>query len=41
VLSLIFVPAVFVLVDRLERLVKPWFGRLLATNEKTVIHPAE
>jgi hypothetical protein len=27
-LSLLFVPAVFVLIDRLERLVKPIFARL-------------
>jgi len=32
-LSLVFVPAAFVLVDRLERLVKPFFGRLTTRGE--------
>jgi hypothetical protein len=32
-LSLVFVPAAFVLVDRLERLVKPFFGRLTTRND--------
>ncbi len=44
-LSLIFVPAVFVLVDRFERLVSPFFSRL-STREKeadaaAARHPAE
>jgi HAE1 family hydrophobic/amphiphilic exporter-1 len=41
VLSLIFVPSVFVLIDRFESVVKPWFGRLLATNPREHAHPAE
>jgi multidrug efflux pump subunit AcrB len=39
-LSLVFVPAAFVLVDRLERLVKPFFGRL-TTREELSRQPAE
>jgi multidrug efflux pump subunit AcrB len=33
-LSLIVVPAVFILIDRLERLVKPLFGRVLTEEAK-------
>jgi HAE1 family hydrophobic/amphiphilic exporter-1 len=43
-LSLVFVPAVFVLIDRLERLVKPIFGRLATREslaERAKSHPAE
>lgn len=42
-LSLIFVPAVFVLVDRLERVVKPWFARLSTRETDPAVqrHPAE
>lgn len=40
-LSLIFVPAVFVLIDRLERLVKPAFSRLSTRKTAPVEHPAE
>jgi HAE1 family hydrophobic/amphiphilic exporter-1 len=39
-LSLVFVPAAFVLVDRLDRLVTPLFGRL-STREASAHHPAE
>ncbi len=39
-LSLVFVPAVFVLVDRLERLVKPFFSRM-TTREQVSHQPAE
>jgi hydrophobic/amphiphilic exporter-1 (mainly G- bacteria), HAE1 family len=35
-LSLIVVPAVFILIDRLERLVKPLFGRVLTEEAKHV-----
>jgi hypothetical protein len=35
-LSLVFVPAMFVLVDRLERLVKPAFGRLTTRGQSPV-----
>ena len=40
-LSLVFVPAMFVLVDRLERLVRPAFGRLTTRDQSAVRHPAE
>ncbi|NWG55070.1 MAG: efflux RND transporter permease subunit [Hydrogenophilaceae bacterium] len=40
-LSLVFVPAMFVLVDRLERLVKPFFARLSTRNAPPQQHPAE
>jgi HAE1 family hydrophobic/amphiphilic exporter-1 len=40
-LSLVFVPAMFVLVDRLERLVKPAFGRLTTRGQSPVRRPAE
>jgi len=39
-LSLVFVPAMFVLVDRLERLVKPLFSRMTTRNQPSQ-HPAE
>jgi multidrug efflux pump subunit AcrB len=41
VLSLVFVPAVFVLIDRLERIVKPIFGRVLVSQGQTNPHAAE
>ncbi|KAF0186723.1 MAG: efflux RND transporter permease subunit [Hyphomonadaceae bacterium] len=41
-LSLVFVPAVFVLVDRFERVVKPFFGRVSTRqSDPAVRHPAE
>jgi hypothetical protein len=40
-LSLLFVPAVFVLIDRLERLVKPAFMRLSTRKVEPAQHPAE
>ena len=43
-LSLIFVPAVFVLIDRLERKITPFFSRFSSTHEdkaKPREHPAE
>jgi hydrophobic/amphiphilic exporter-1 (mainly G- bacteria), HAE1 family len=43
-LSLIFVPAVFVLIDRLERKITPFFSRFSSThddNRKPQEHPAE
>ncbi|MGE0827723.1 MAG: efflux RND transporter permease subunit [Hyphomonadaceae bacterium] len=40
-LSLVFVPAMFVLVDRLERLVRPAFSRLSTRGEAPARHPAE
>jgi len=40
-LSLLFVPAVFVLIDRLERLVKPAFARLSTRKVEPAQHPAE
>ena len=40
-LSLLFVPAVFVLIDRLERLVMPAFMRLSTRKVEPAQHPAE
>ena len=40
-LSLVFVPAVFVLVDRFERVVKPFFGRFTTRESAAAHHPAE
>jgi HAE1 family hydrophobic/amphiphilic exporter-1 len=40
-LSLVFVPAMFVLVDRLERLVKPAFARLTTRRQPPIRYPAE
>ena len=41
-LSLIFVPAVFVLIDRLERKISPYFSKFSSTHEdKPHAHPAE
>jgi multidrug efflux pump subunit AcrB len=41
-LSLVFVPAVFVLVDRFERVIKPFFGRFSTReSDPAVHHPAE
>jgi multidrug efflux pump subunit AcrB len=40
-LSLVFVPAMFVLVDRLERLVKPAFARLTTRRPPPIRYPAE
>ncbi len=40
-LSLVFVPAVFVLVDRLERVVKPFFARFSTREAEPVRHAAE
>jgi hypothetical protein len=43
-LSLVFVPAVFILVDRLERLVVPFFSKISTRTEgddKATTVPAE
>jgi len=40
-LSLLFVPAVFVLIDRLEHLLRPLFARLSTRESEAVSHPAE
>lgn len=37
-LSLVFVPAVFVLIDRFERVVKPFFGRLSTRESDPAAH---
>lgn len=39
-LSLVFVPAVFVLVDRFERVVKPFFGRFTTREKEPEVHHA-
>ncbi|MGE0045381.1 MAG: efflux RND transporter permease subunit, partial [Hyphomonadaceae bacterium] len=41
ILSLVFVPAMFVLVDRLERFVSPFFSRLTTRNSEPAHRPAE
>ncbi|MBL8551984.1 MAG: efflux RND transporter permease subunit [Hyphomonadaceae bacterium] len=40
-LSLVFVPAMFVLVDRLERFVTPFFSRLTTRGDEASRYPAE
>ncbi|MBI1250724.1 MAG: MMPL family transporter [Alphaproteobacteria bacterium] len=40
-LSLVFVPAMFVLIDRLERTIAPLAGRLTTRGERAQTHPAE
>jgi hypothetical protein len=41
VLSLVFIPAVFVLISKLENWIKPVFSRFSSTSHEPVHTPAE